>query len=46
MNHGYHAPLDEELLPPSHKIVLPEGALALPGRVTLWPYQRDIADVR
>lgn len=23
---------------------LPEGVSALPGRVTLWPYQRDIAD--
>ena len=23
---------------------LPEGVSALPGRVTLWPYQRGIAD--
>jgi len=23
---------------------LPEGVSAIPGRVTLWPYQRDIAD--
>jgi len=25
-------------------IVLPEGTSALPGRVRLWPYQREIAD--
>jgi phage terminase large subunit GpA-like protein len=25
-------------------IRLPEGASALPGRVRLWPYQREIAD--
>lgn len=25
-------------------IVLPEGVSALPGRVRLWPYQREIAD--
>ncbi|KUF08641.1 hypothetical protein [Pseudoponticoccus marisrubri] len=23
---------------------LPEGVSALPGRVSLWPYQREIAD--
>src|SRR5579863_5842424 len=27
-----------------HNIILPEGTSALPGRVRLWPYQRDIAD--
>ena len=26
------------------EIVLPEGTSALPGRVRLWPYQREIAD--
>jgi phage terminase large subunit GpA-like protein len=26
------------------EIVLPEGVSALPGRVRLWPYQREIAD--
>ena len=26
------------------KVVLPEGTSALPGRVRLWPYQREIAD--
>ena len=27
-----------------HNIKLPEGVSALPGRVRLWPYQREIAD--
>ena len=26
------------------EIILPEGVSALPGRIRLWPYQRDIAD--
>ena len=26
------------------EIVLPEGTSALPGRVSLWPYQKQIAD--
>jgi hypothetical protein len=26
------------------EIVLPEGVSALPGKVRLWPYQREIAD--
>ena len=26
------------------EIVLPEGTSALPGKVRLWPYQREIAD--
>jgi hypothetical protein len=26
------------------EIVLPEGVSALPGRVRLWPYQKEIAD--
>ena len=28
------------------EIVLPEGTSTLPGRVRLWPYQREIADAR
>jgi phage terminase large subunit GpA-like protein len=26
------------------EIVLPEGVSSLPGKVRLWPYQREIAD--